>query len=70
MHEQASAMAERLVREHPDDVPGQVRLAIRLTTGRRPIAAEVSKDVAFVGEASLRQYCLLVLNANEFVYLD
>jgi hypothetical protein len=79
-NEQAAAMAERLRREAPGDLPAQVRRAVRLTTAREPSAEEVRRDVAFVrgvmakgpvGEAeALRQYCLLALNANEFVYLD
>jgi hypothetical protein len=45
-----------------------------------PSEDEVKKDVAFVRETmakdglneeqALRLYCLLALNANEFVYLD
>lgn len=79
-HEQAAALAERLTRESPDDLSAQVRRALRLTTGRQPRADEVRHDVAFVETtqaenrldraAALRLYCLLVLNANEFVYLD
>ncbi len=79
-HEQAGLFARRLEREAPADLPAQVRRAIRLTTGRAPRDGEVKKDVAFVrdlqgkgkleaGEA-LRLYCLLALNANEFIYLD
>ncbi|HTI51676.1 MAG TPA: DUF1553 domain-containing protein [Planctomycetaceae bacterium] len=78
--EQAAALAERLQRECPDDVAGQITLAVRLTTARRPLAAEVEQDVRFVGELkkqgrlsnsdALRHYCLLALNANEFIYLD
>jgi hypothetical protein len=79
-NEQAAGFAERLRREAPDDLAAQVRRAIRLTTGRQPADDEVRKDVAFVKDmqtkhglsetAALRQYCLLALNANEFVYLD
>jgi len=45
-----------------------------------PSADEVKKDVAFVASikekhklddlAALTRYCLLCLNANEFVYVD
>jgi hypothetical protein len=62
------------------DLTDQVRLAIRLTTGRTPGDDEVRKDVAFVRQLkteakltdalALQQYCLLALNTNEFVYLD
>ncbi|MBO0698658.1 MAG: PSD1 domain-containing protein, partial [Zavarzinella sp.] len=78
-NEAAAAFAARLRREAPD-LESQVRRAIRLTTGRAPGDDEVKKDVGFVRELmqkanlreaeALRQYCLLVINANEFVYLD
>ncbi len=78
-NEQASAFAERLTKEAPD-LEARVRRAIRLTTGRPPAAEEVNRDVAFVGDLrekhrlseheALKQYCLMALNANEFVYLD
>jgi hypothetical protein len=77
VNEQAAAFAERLVREVPNDLAGQVRHAIRLTTGRLPSDDEVRRDVAYIrgleakGVAEpLRRYCLLALNTNEFVYLD
>jgi len=79
-NEQAAAMAQRLQREAPDSVPAQVRLAIRLTTGRNPGDDEVNKDAAFIeaqqkkhrlsAADALRRYCLLALNTNEFLYLD
>jgi mono/diheme cytochrome c family protein len=78
--EQAAAFARRLVREAPAGLEAQVRRAIRLTTGRVPAAAEVADDVAFVHrlrqtnrlgeEEALRFYCLMLLNANEFIYLE
>jgi hypothetical protein len=73
-NEQATAFAERLRREAPGDVAAQVKRAIRLTTARIAKDDEVARDVAFVRELNnddaLRLYCLLMLNANEFVYLD
>lgn len=79
-NEQAAALADRLAKEHPGDLAGQVARAVRLTTGRAPAAGEVAKDVAFVNEmkakhklddrAALTRFALLALNANEFVYLD
>ena len=78
-NEQAGALAERLTKE-ANTVDAQVRRAIRLTTGRNGSDDEVKKDVAFVemmrvkhelsDTEALRRYCLLVLNANEFLYLD
>ena len=79
-NEMAALFADRLQREAPDNVPAQVTRAIRLTTGRVPPAAEVAKDAAFVAElrtkhaldarTALSRYCLLLLNTNEFIYLD
>ncbi len=79
-NEQAEAFAKRLQKELPTDVSAQVTRAIRLTTGRVPTADEVKQDVAFIERLkdkhklddlkALTQYCLLCLNANEFVYLD
>jgi hypothetical protein len=79
-NEQALALAERITSEVPGDLPGQVKYAIRLTTGRTPAEAEVRHDVAFVKELqadsklsdgeALKLYCLMALNANEFMYLD
>jgi mono/diheme cytochrome c family protein len=78
-NEQAAAFAKRLAKESPE-LKAQVARAIRLTTGRVPTAEEIAKDAAFVGEMkakhnlddakALAQYALLLLNANEFVYLD
>jgi hypothetical protein len=79
-NEQAAAFADRLRREAPGDVAAQVKRAIRLSTERIPKHDEVVRDVAFIRELrerqklneedALRLYCLLLLNANEFVYLD
>jgi len=77
-NEQAALLVARL-RKDAQGLEAQVRRAIRLTTGRVPTADEVRRDVAFVREMqqngtdeteALRLYCLLVLNANEFIYLD
>lgn len=78
-NEQAGHMAVRLGKEAPGDIRAQVSRAIRLTTGRIPMAAELDADAAFVKSTvaagaseteALRQYCLLALNASEFLYLD
>src|SRR5579883_3329619 len=78
-NEQAEAFAKRLQKEEPD-LASQVKRAIRLTTGRVPTGDEVKDDLAFIQRLkdkhklddlqALTQFCLLCLNANEFVYLD
>lgn len=73
-NEQAAAFAERLQREHPGDLAAQVKRAVRLTTGRTPTEKEIKQDLEYVGDGkdanALRRYCLLLLNTNEFIYLD
>jgi len=79
-NECAEAFAARLKKEVPESLEAQVARGIRLTTGRAPAAAEVNQDLAFIrllmdkhklDEASaLARFCLLLLNSNEFVYLD
>lgn len=79
-HEQAKKLAERLSQAKPGNPQEQVALGIRLTTGREPTEKEVTKDVEFIEEmqnrhgldaqTALARYALLLLNTNEFVYLD
>jgi hypothetical protein len=79
-NQKAAKLAERLRKQSPDDIAGQVAQAIRLTTGRTPAADEVASDVEFIGaiqsednlneQQALKMYCLLTINTNEFVYLD
>jgi mono/diheme cytochrome c family protein len=79
-NEMAAAFAKRLVADAPNETAKQVALAIRLTTGRVPTVVEVAADAAFVAklmaesklaaEPALARYALLLMNANEFVYLD
>jgi hypothetical protein len=79
-NEQAAALAKRLSADAPGDLSRQVARAVRLTTGRVPSADEVAADAAFVrglkarhgldDATALARYALLLLNTNEFVYLD
>ncbi|HND52549.1 MAG TPA: DUF1553 domain-containing protein, partial [Pirellulaceae bacterium] len=79
-NEQARKMVERLKRERPGDLDQQIRWAVRLTTGRSPTDAEVAADRKMIvdlrekhklsDDAALAQFCLLCINANEFIYLD
>ena len=79
-NEQADLLARRMATDAGPDVSKQVARGIRLTTGRVPDAKEVETDVAFIGKLkakhklsdakAMQQYALLLLNANEFVYVD
>jgi hypothetical protein len=79
-NEQAKFLAERLAKEAGNDLSSQVRRGIRLTSGRNPTEDEIKKDVAFIQElmtkqklnqsTAMKQYSLMMLNTNEFIYLD
>jgi hypothetical protein len=79
-HEQAAALAARLRREAPGDTAAQVRQALRLALGRDAGAPSVEQGqrlMASLGQRhganadeALGYFCLMVLNLNEFVYLD
>ena len=79
-NEKARKLAARLLKDHPRNLRDQIRLAIRLTCGRQASAKELNDDSEFVtnlvgdeqisSEKALAVYCLLMLNTNEFAYLD
>jgi hypothetical protein len=80
INQEAHNLADRLKKEAPDSPESQVRLALRLALSREPQNDEVARGVAFIqalktkhhatDEVALNQFALLVLNLNEFVYLD
>jgi hypothetical protein len=78
--QQAAVFAERLRKEFPDDTAQQVHRALRLALCRTPRESEVARGVAMIdawqkedgvtAEKALEYYCLMVINLNEFAYLD
>jgi hypothetical protein len=80
MNEEARSYAQRLKKEAGDDRAAEVRLGLKLALSREPAADEVERGVQFMAklkekyklsdEAALNQFALLVLNLNEFVFLD
>ncbi len=80
MNDQAATMATRLEKELPGDLKKQVARAIRLTTSRTPSEADIARDLEFIKsiqeeeklsqQEALKNYCLVLLNTNEFVYLQ
>jgi mono/diheme cytochrome c family protein len=79
-HEQAVHFAERLLREAGEERTAQVRLALRLALAHEPTTTSVARGVTLIEELereygldsrrALDYYCLVLLNLNEFVYLD
>jgi len=80
LNKQAKLFAERLRREAGPEVSAQVRQALRLATSRVPSENEIRQGVDLIAalqsrdgaspNGALNAFCLLVLNLNEFVYLD
>jgi hypothetical protein len=65
----AKHFAERVERLAAD-VPGRVRTAFRLALGRGPTAKERDALVGYVKEFGLANGCRVILNLNEFVFVD
>ena len=80
LNDQAKLLAVRLRKEAGDKVSDQVKLALRLATSRQPDATSLRDGVHLIEsltsqddispEQALNYYCLVVLNLNEFIYLD
>ena len=86
LNDQAAEFAKRLRKEVGDKLEGtakveaQVTLAYRLALGHEPGKALVQRGLKLIDalqqkhgqtvDQALNQFCLMVLNLNEFVYLD
>lgn len=80
LNAQAKVFAVDIQKAVGDEPEVQVRLVLRRVVQREPTAKEVERGVAFMTRLreerkrsaadALRDFCLLALNLNEFVYLD
>ena len=78
MEEQAKLLAARVEREAGDDLQSQVVCAFELTLARQPADDELQVAIGFVQRQAsekaelptLAALCKLMLNLNEFVYVD
>jgi len=70
MLRQAGHWAARLVKEAGTDPAEQVRLGFSLALAREPDEAELAAAVQLVRSAGLAQFCRMLLNANEFLFVD
>lgn len=80
LNEQAALFAKRVKSEAGRKLKKQVSHALAIATSRRPSDEEVKRGVKFIrrlqktegasAELALNQFCLMVLNMNEFIYLD
>lgn len=67
---QAAQFAKRVKKEAGPAVPAQVERAWRLAFGHAPSAGDTIKLSAFAKERGLANLCRLILNLNEFVFVD
>ena len=86
LREQSEAMAERLANEVGKDRSLQIQRAFQLAFHRLPAEAELNRWQAFLEEpqkstsatseaesnphGTLADLCLVLLNSNEFIFLD
>jgi Protein of unknown function (DUF1553)/Protein of unknown function (DUF1549) len=69
----SKALADRVAREAGPDSSARVDRAYRLALGRGPDPTERQLSLSFLNgadQASLADFCLAILNVNEFVYID
>jgi hypothetical protein len=66
----AARFAERLRRESPDRPSSQLRRAYALAFSREPAADEVAFARRFIDEHGLVQFCVVLFNANEFLFVE
>ncbi|OWK41630.1 DUF1553 domain-containing protein [Fimbriiglobus ruber] len=66
---QSELFAKRLTRVG-DSVQKQIEAGFRIAFGRMPTQAEVDLLVPLVEKRGLAQFCRVLFNANEFIYID
>jgi hypothetical protein len=70
MLRQSGYFADRVKAEAGTDPTAQVIRAFQLAFGRQPSAPEAAAAASLVKSRDLTQLCRMLLNANEFVYVD
>ena len=65
----AQHLADR-VRAMSGDLPGEIDAAFRLALGRPPRPEETESLRAYAEKHGLANACRLILNSNEFVFVD
>lgn len=70
MLKQAGYLAQRVQQDAGADLAAQVRRAFVLAFQREPLPAEAEAALSLCTEQGLESLCRMLLNANEFVYVD
>lgn len=66
----AERFATRVEQQAGDDRPAQIAAVYQVAFGREPKTSEVELAQSFINEFGLTQYCLTLLNTNEFLFVD
>jgi hypothetical protein len=66
---QSERIAERLEREQPD-LPARIRKLYEVVLLREPTTDELKAFNAYAGEHGLANACRMLLNSNEFLFVD
>ena len=67
------AMAERFsesLQDEAADITSQVRTAFSRMTGRLPTSQEQAEFEQYARKHDLKNFCRILFNLNEFIYLD
>jgi mono/diheme cytochrome c family protein len=67
---QARHFAERVQADAPNDIAAQVNRASALALGHAPTAADRDRLIAFAQANGLPNLCRVLLNLNEFIFVD
>ncbi|MCB9951087.1 MAG: PSD1 domain-containing protein [Planctomycetaceae bacterium] len=80
LNEEAEAFSKFLKEQAGDKIDAQVAVALERVTQRKPTQQEIDWGLKLIGdlqsehkqspELALKNFCLLALNLNEFIYLD
>ena len=70
MTRHAEHLAARAEREHPNDLPAQTAAAFHLATARAPTPDELNTLTDYATRHGLANACRVILNSNEFVFVD
>ncbi len=70
MEHYAERFAKRVERKEEESEAARIRRAYSLAFSREPTKSEESYGTDFVARYGLTQYCLVLLNTNEFLYVD
>ena len=62
--------AEQIAAAKKDDLPGQLSLAVLRTLGRTPTSEELTDLTNYTQKHGLANTCRLLLNLNEFSFVD